>query len=63
MANTDHLASKEYKSYKDTLKDNFANRLFEKGKFSGSRKDYDVSLTKDHKLIVRPRFKGDYSIK
>ncbi|EOC0347398.1 MobA/MobL family protein [Pantoea ananatis] len=63
MANTDHLASKEYKSYKDTLKDNFANRLFEKGKFSGSRKDYDVSLTKDHKLIVRPRVKGDYSIK
>ncbi|MEP9015962.1 MobA/MobL family protein [Enterobacter roggenkampii] len=63
MANTDHLASKEYKSYKDTLKDNFANRLFEKGNFSGSRKDYDVSLTKDHKLVVRPRVKGDYSIK
>jgi len=63
MANTDHLASKEYKSYKDTLKDNFANRLFEKGKFSGSRKDYDVSLIKDHKLVVRPRVKGDYSIK
>ncbi|EGF7359789.1 MobA/MobL family protein [Escherichia coli] len=63
MANTDHLALTEYKSYKDTLKDNFANRLFEKGKFSGSRKDYDVSLTKDHKLVVRPRVKGDYSIK
>lgn len=59
MSNTDHLAAKEYKSYQDTLKESQTNKLFEKLKFSGSKKDYDITLTKDNKLVVRKRIKND----
>lgn len=62
MSNTDHLAVKEYKSYQDTLKDNYINKLFEQKKLSGSKKDYDVSLTKDNKLIVKKRIKNNLPI-
>ncbi|WP_437609189.1 MobA/MobL family protein [Erwinia sp. V71] len=63
MANTDHLAVKDYENYQTFLKDKQTKEIFVKLKIGGNKiKDYDIIMTNDYKIKVKPKRKIGYGL-